>query len=271
MLYPPVILLSDFGLQDPYVGVMQGVIARISRDLEVIHLSHGIQAQNIEQARAVLEDNFSYFPPGSVFCCVVDPGVGSQRKAIALNSRSYRFVGPDNGLFSNFLRQPGCEIRELDIPASASRTFHGRDVFAPEAARIALDGEYFDNLEVLSRNECKLSPELSIKTALPIEKDLKLLYSDHFGNLVSNLILQSVPEQIEVYLDSQICPFYEAYHQMPEGQICSLRGSTGRLEFSIKGSNALDVLGPKALKSQIRVKKLSCKYRYSPLAFDFPA
>ena len=98
----PIILLTDFGLQDAYVGVLKGVIAKVNPEICVIDLCHFIEPQNIRHGRTILLDNFNYFPENSVFCCVVDPGVGSKRKPLVIQYQHKLFVGPDNGLLNDF-------------------------------------------------------------------------------------------------------------------------------------------------------------------------
>jgi S-adenosylmethionine hydrolase len=131
-----IVLLTDFGLSE-YVGVMKAVIYKISPVIKIIDLCHSISPQNLIEASWILSNNYRYFPEGSVFCCVVDPGVGTVRKAIAVKTEKYYFVGPDNGLFWETLKQQKImEIRVLYVPENASHTFHGRDVFAVAAADI---------------------------------------------------------------------------------------------------------------------------------------
>jgi S-adenosylmethionine hydrolase len=139
-----IILLTDFG-QGEYVGVMKGVIYSVNPNATIVDLCHDISPQSIIEASWILKNNYSYFPDGSVFCCVVDPGVGSERKALAVKTKRSCFVAPDNGLLWETLNdQDITEIRELSVPENASRTFHGRDVFAKAAAEINLNG--FENL-----------------------------------------------------------------------------------------------------------------------------
>ena len=158
MTAPPIVLLTDFGLSDAYVGMMRGVIAGINSDANVIDLTHGIGPQNIAHGAAVLADSCRYFPPGSIFVAVVDPGVGTDRAAILLETPDARFVAPDNGLLTLVCRQYEPAFGDTDIPGHAavpddcrawrltnpdyrrhpvSSTFHGRDVFAPVAAHLS--------------------------------------------------------------------------------------------------------------------------------------
>ncbi len=140
-----IVLLTDFG-QSEYVGVMKGVICSIAHDANVVDLCHEISPQNIIEASWILKNNYKYFPQGATFCCVVDPGVGTKRKALAVKTDKYYFVGPDNGLLWETLKEQRIvDIRHLVIPKDASRTFHGRDVFAKAGERIAITVENYND------------------------------------------------------------------------------------------------------------------------------
>jgi len=139
-----IVLLTDFG-QTEYAGVMKGVICRINNDAKIIDLCHDISPQNIIEASWILKNNYKYFMEGVTFCCVVDPGVGTERKALGVKTANYYFVAPDNGLLWETLQQQKViDIRIIPVPEDASNTFHGRDVFAKAAVNIDI-GNY-DNL-----------------------------------------------------------------------------------------------------------------------------
>ena len=160
MTAPPIVLLTDFGLSDAYVGMMRGVIHGINPAAHVIDLTHGIGPQDVRHGAVVLADSYRYFPAGSIFVAVVDPGVGTDRAAVLLETPAARFVAPDNGLLTLVCRhyaasfgdttQPGlapvpaaCRAWRLTNPEywrqPVSATFHGRDVFAPVAAHLSMD------------------------------------------------------------------------------------------------------------------------------------
>ncbi|PJF20688.1 MAG: hypothetical protein CUN56_14900, partial [Phototrophicales bacterium] len=138
-----VALLTDFGLEDIYVGVMKGVIASIAPDVQIVDITHSIRPQNVREGAFALMNSYHYFPPGTTFCVVVDPGVGSKRLPIAVKTADYQFIAPDNGVLSYTLSRIGAdyEIVTLENPAyqrdHVSHTFHGRDIFSPAAAYIA--------------------------------------------------------------------------------------------------------------------------------------
>jgi S-adenosylmethionine hydrolase len=116
---------------------MKAVVYSIAHDAKIVDLCHSISPQKIIEASWILKNNYKYFPEGATFCCVVDPGVGTERKVIGVKTNSYYFVGPDNGLLWETLKEQGIiDIRQIPIPKDASRTFHGRDVFAKAAANI---------------------------------------------------------------------------------------------------------------------------------------
>src|SRR3989442_11727058 len=131
-----VTLLTDFGLDDAYVGAMKGAILTMHPKTTIIDLSHGVRPFAVLQGAFLLDSAWRSFPVGSVHVAVVDPGVGTDRKAIAFKAADHFFVGPDNGLFT-FLTEPISETVELATPPEAAPTFHGRDVFSPVAARLA--------------------------------------------------------------------------------------------------------------------------------------
>ena len=133
-------LLSDFGLKDHYVSAMKGVILNISPDVNLVDITHEVSPWNVIQGAFLLRATFRYFPRGTVFVCVVDPGVGTERKALAIKTKNYFFVGPDNGLMYPSVVEDGLElaveITNRKYTLERSGTFDGRDVFAPAAAHI---------------------------------------------------------------------------------------------------------------------------------------
>ena len=131
-----VTLLTDFGIDDAYVGAMKGAILNLNPQASLIDLTHGVRPFAVLQGAFLLDSAWRSFPAGTVHIAVVDPGVGSTRKAIAFRAADHYFVGPDNGLFT-FLSEPISENVELPTPPEAAPTFHGRDVFGPAAARLA--------------------------------------------------------------------------------------------------------------------------------------
>ncbi|TLY27641.1 MAG: SAM-dependent chlorinase/fluorinase, partial [Ignavibacteria bacterium] len=139
---PTIALLTDFGLSDPYVGSMKGVISAIAPGTPILDLSHEVLPQNITQAGYLLWSCYKYFPAGTIFVCVVDPGVGSGRRVLCVDGAGYRFLGPDNGLLQLVLDSlDGYSIVIVEnrryFRNEISPTFHGRDIFAPVAAHLS--------------------------------------------------------------------------------------------------------------------------------------
>ncbi|WP_112432799.1 SAM hydrolase/SAM-dependent halogenase family protein [Thermogemmatispora tikiterensis] len=195
---PVIALMTDFGLRDGFVGIMKGVIAGIVPQAQLIDISHEIAAQNVAAGAWLLSTAYRYFPAGSVFLCVVDPGVGSQRRAIALEAGDWFFVGPDNGLFSYVLaEQPLRQVVALENPAyrlpAVSTTFHGRDIFAPAAAHLARGVPLSDFGPTLDPDSLQRL-DLSLPRREGGRIEARVIYIDHFGNLVTSIPLALVPD-----------------------------------------------------------------------------
>ena len=131
-----IVLLIDFG-QSEYMGIMKAVIYSVAPQVQIVDLCHDVSPQSIIEAAWILKCSHRYFSAGTIFCCVVDPSVGTRRKALAVKTRDYHFLAPDNGLlWETLTEQTALAVRQIPVPSSASRTFHGRDVFAKAAAQI---------------------------------------------------------------------------------------------------------------------------------------
>jgi len=183
-----VTLLTDFGLKDPYAAIMKGVMLSINPLLSFVDITHMVDAQDVREACFIIGEYYRYFGPGAVHLCVVDPTVGSSRKAVVVSNEDHFFVGPDNGLFSLLLEGGDALVHEISNPlfmrASLSGTFHGRDVFAPAAAHLSLG---------LSPSE--LGPPVArpetLEGLLPSQEDGvmtgTIVRFDRFGNAISNV------------------------------------------------------------------------------------
>lgn len=228
-----IVLLSDFGLSDVYVGVMRGVIASIAPGVPVVDLTHGVPPQAVAVGARWLAESWRYFPEGAVFVAVVDPGVGTARRPVAVRAGGRTFVGPDNGLFALL---PVDEAREITAPwglTPRSATFHGRDVFAPVAARLAA-GAAFD--EVGPRVEALLP----LVEPRPRGGVGEVLWVDHFGNLVTNLPGRAAGV---VRCAGRDAPVVGTYGEAPPGALVALTGSGGWLEVAVVGGSAAHRLG----------------------------
>ena len=248
-----VTLLSDFGLEDVYVGVMKGMIARINPKIKVIDLTHQIPPQNLALASFQLLNAYPYFPEGTVHIGVVDPGVGSRRRAIALQTAAAFFVGPDNGIFSGILNQsPVIEAVSLTqarywAQSQPSTTFHGRDIFAPVAAHLASGvplQEFGNPIDPTRLQRLDLSDWQS--TASGARGFIQAI--DHFGNLITNIPGGTVDQQRwQLQIKGQTVPGVTTYSSCPPGQLLALVGSHGWLEVAVRGGNgpAISPMSPR--------------------------
>ena len=240
----PLVLLTDFGAQDGYVGIMKGVMAGIAPGVLVIDLSHQIPPQDLMAAKFVLWNSYRFFPQGSLFVVVVDPGVGSGRHILALEAGGYRFIAPDNGVrdyvlaetrVKHFLRIEEKKLMRSEI----SQTFHGRDIFAPVAAKISA-GYPFTTVGPAHPYQLPDSPWLSPE-GFPIEGEI--VYIDHFGNLITNLKAGGLSTGIAVRINGITLPLVTSYASVEEGQLLALEGSHGLLEIAQRNGSAAKTLG----------------------------
>ena len=237
-------LLSDFGDQDVYVGVMKGAITLVNPSLITIDLTHKIPPQNIAAGRFALMNACAYFPPGTVHVAVVDPGVGSHRRAVAVQFAGGYLVAPDNGLLSGILSLfPAIAAVELTNPiygrtSSPSFTFHGRDIFAPVGAHLASGvplialGDSIDprSLVSLSIRECQLTDSGIVGS---------IQYIDYFGNLITNIPATMIAgKSWSVVVGERIISSSKTYSDRPLGEVVALLGSHGWVEIAINGSSA---------------------------------
>lgn len=243
-------LLSDFGLSDPYVGMMKGAIAHVNPTLTVIDLTHLIPPQNIALARFALMAAVPYFPAGSVHVAVVDPGVGSARRAIALaigtisvHPASF-LVGPDNGLFSGVLSQRSALAAiELTNPrywrtANPSSTFHGRDIFAPVAAHLA-SGVPLEELgtEIAPESLMQFNLAPLVQTGNSITGCVQA--TDHFGNLITTIPAAEIANRDwSVRVREIQLPGQQTYSDVPSGELVALVGSHGWVEIAVNSGSA---------------------------------
>lgn len=247
---PIITLLTDFGLSDPFVGVMKGVILGINPEAHLIDLCHGVPSYDPVQAGFLLKTAYPYFPQGSIHLVVVDPGVGGPRRPIAALIDGHFFVGPDNGVFS-YLYAPGKVSRVVEITASRyflhpmSATFHGRDIFAPVAAYLSRGIE----LESLGG---PISDYVHLEVPMPKVQDDTLygevLVVDKFGNLITNIGAQDLDPflrkgGLRVKVGGREIPGLSAFYaEVEEGGLGALIGSTGHLEVFVHRGSAKELL-----------------------------
>lgn len=232
----PVALLTDFQ-QSEYVGILKGVLLRDAREAPVVDLFHGVSPQGVREGAWVLAVASGYFPEGTVFLGVVDPGVGGARRGLAIYTRRYTFVGPDNGLLYPAAVTDGIDRAiALAIPDDASPTFHGRDVFAPAAARIARE----DALE---------GPPVTDLVPLTFHlygREGEVVRIDPFGNIITNLLPEPGQKTYRLKLGriEATLPWVRTYAAAPEGELVVVTGSAGTLEISLKDKSAEAKLAP---------------------------
>ena len=267
--FPPIVLTTDFGLADAFVGVMKGVILTINPRAVIIDLTHDLPQQQVAAAAFVLGVNHPYFPPNSIQVAVVDPGVGTARRAVLLLTPTARFIAPDNGLLSGILKDyldrppagpglatipPPLAAYELTNPdyrrPPVSNTFHGRDVFAPAAAHLSL-----------GRPPQSFGPPLSELVwqplAAPVVQDRmvqgEVIYIDRFGNLIANIQANQLPAApLTVTIADRLIPALSRTFHDPDtapatfpdiAPLIALIGSNGYLEIAVPNGNAAATLG----------------------------
>ncbi|MFN8373440.1 MAG: SAM-dependent chlorinase/fluorinase [Anaerolineae bacterium] len=260
-------ILTDFGTKDNYVGTMKGVIHSIAPQAVVIDVTHHIEAQNVRQAAFSLMSSYSYFAPGTTFLIVVDPGVGSTRRPIAVKAGEYVFVAPDNGVLSyalgDFEKIQPFELtnKALWLPET-SATFHGRDVFAPVAAHIASGkalesvGEPIDDIHALPMPELSVSGKRVRGEIMHIDRfgnilssighmrwlsPEKLTLEPHFGENRTPLPIRAREAKVKIHTH-EIDSISHAYADTPRGGLIALIGSSGYLEVAVNQGNAASVL-----------------------------
>jgi S-adenosylmethionine hydrolase len=247
---PVIALVTDFGLSDPYVGAMKGAILRLAPEVTLVDVVHELAAHDVLAGALALDAAYRHFPKGTVFVAVVDPGVGSARRALAIAAAGWRFVGPDNGIFTFVLEaEASAEVRRLATQVSGgpvSPVFHGRDLFGPAAAELAR-GLPFEEAGPLVHDPVRLSlpPKLRAGDAWTGS----VLHVDRFGNLTTNLLAADLAalacaslERLEVRLGERILPLVRCYADVASGAACALVGSSGRLELAVREGRA-DALG----------------------------
>jgi S-adenosyl-L-methionine hydrolase (adenosine-forming) len=251
----PIITLStDFGLEDPYVGVMKGVILGINPQACLVDLTHALSHHQILEAAFILNSAFAYFPQGTIHLVVVDPGVGADRRLMAIRNKDGFWVGPDNGLFSLVLKNhPEAKLFHLINQAyfleTVSHTFHGRDILAPVAAHLSRGVAPSEIGEPLT------SPVI-LDIPAPESKDDRLLgqvlWADHFGNLITNISQQLVLSfhpgpGLRIFIGTHIISgIHRSYAQSPPDRLLALINSGGYLEIASNLGRAADLLGFKA-------------------------
>ncbi len=247
---PIITLTTDFGYDDPFVGVMKGTILKINPEVEIVDLTHGIRPQDIREAAYTIGMNFSYFPDDTCHVVVVDPGVGSQRRPLLMLSDHHYFVGPDNGVFSHIYEMEHETFNVLHVRAEhyflqkKSPTFHGRDVFAPIAAWLSRGvhmekfGEPITDYKKIALPIPLMSPEGGVQG--------EVILMDRFGNAITNITKADIAAACnshkgapcKIIFRGREIPLKGFYAEGEKGILCSVVNSSGFLEFFVSGGNA---------------------------------
>ncbi len=235
-----VALLTDFGLRDPYAGAMKGALLSVYPRTRIVDISHEVEPQDVAAASFLLRHSYPYFPKGTLFVVVVDPGVGTERAAIALETRDHLFLAPDNGILS-FLVEKRRLVRianEKFFRHPVSKTFHGRDVFAPVAGHL-LRGRSLNELGETIRSLVQLPTPTVRKTPGGIVGEVVAI--DRFGNLVTNIALDrlSATRALEVRVgQARIRGLSATYAARKADELLAYVGSGGALEIAVHRGSA---------------------------------
>jgi len=239
-------LLTDFGSRDYYVGAMKGVILSVNAQAIIVDITHEIPPQDIRSAGFTLRACYKNFPAKTIFAAIIDPGVGSNRRAILAETENYRFVAPDNGLLS-FVFEEETNFRVFELTnkkffaPKVSRTFHGRDIFAPVAAHLS---------KGMQPNEFgrEINDFVCFKTAKPVrisetEIEAEIVHADNFGNLITNLRQSDLPENFRLEVNGEIIERQRKFYaEAAKDEVFIILGSAGFLEISANQNLAQEIL-----------------------------
>ncbi len=251
-------LLTDFGTQDYFVGAMKGTILSINKEAQIVDIIHEIPPQDIQSASFTLRACYRDFPKKTIFTAVIDPGVGSDRRAILVETADYYFIAPDNGLLS-FIFNTDRSFRVFEIVNKeyfkhpVSNTFHGRDIFAPAAAHLSngvKPNEFGDEVEDF----------VSFKENKPRkfsdgEIEAEIIHIDRFGNLISNLRKKDLPDDFTIQINGKIISkLQQFFAESSKGELFTILGSAGFLEIAAFQDSAAKLLNVKT-SQKILLKK----------------
>jgi S-adenosylmethionine hydrolase len=248
-------ITTDFGISDGYVAAMKGSILSVNPEVKIIDITHQITPQNILEASFVISTVYRFFPPGTIHMVVVDPGVGTKRKAIILRTLMSNFVAPDNGVLSHVISDYSrASGKDISTPIQAvtisnprywrtpvSSTFHGRDIFAPVAAYLSLG---------IPLSEFGTSINSVTTLPLPVPLNLsqgcisgEVIHIDNFGNLITDITEQDLPDgNLQIIINNTVIEGISKSYQDKEGPLVII-GSGGYLEIAVAGASAAKSLG----------------------------
>ena len=239
-------LLTDFGMRDYFVAAMKGVILSIDPKANIIDMTHEIAPQDIRSASFILQSCYRDFPTKTIFTTIVDPGVGSERRAILVETAEYFFIAPDNGLLSFvFEESENFKVFEINndifFRQPVSQTFHGRDIFAPCAAYLSRGSKAFefgneinDPVRLANQNPRRISQNTV---------EAEIIFIDRFGNLITNLKADDLPDEFYLEINNQkiekLCRFFA---EAKAGEFFMIEGSAGLLEVAVFQDSAESLL-----------------------------
>lgn len=252
---PIVALLTDFGSRDQYVGVMKAVMLSFNPAIRFIDISHEVTPHNAREAGYLLWASYEYFPKGTIFVSVVDPGVGTDRKIIVARTKKYCFLAPDNGLLDFILSEESAEVREVifgknlfgkKMIGEISSTFHGRDIFAPVAALLSQGKDW----KRISRRIYLEPPKRKFYDSRHRKVRPAILHVDRFGNIVTNIVGRCVKS---ITIDrKRISAWISNYQSAPPNKPRLIVGSSRLVEIVVKNGSAVQALSA-SVDSAIRV------------------
>jgi S-adenosylmethionine hydrolase len=238
-MHPIITLLTDFGLSDSYVGEVKGVLLANAPDAVLVDVTHQVPPGDVHAGQFLLARTWHRFPEGTVHYVVVDPGVGTNRRALVVEVGGHFFVAPDNGVLSELPDDARCV--SIPVPPSAAPTFHGRDVFAPAAARLALGTpleELGDPVEDMMRDPLPGPREDGVAIVGVV------IYVDRFGSLVTNIPGELVEPGVRIQVEgTNVGTLRRTYGDVEPGQLVAYIGSAGEVEVAVRGGSAARLLG----------------------------
>jgi len=239
-------LLSDFGTRDHYIAMMKSVIINMSPSVRIVDITHDVEPGNVNQAAYLLWSAHHFFPPGTIFVSVVDPGVGTNRAIVAVHAAEHLFLAPDNGLLKYILGMAKVrEIRRVNnrelMRETICATFHGRDIMAPVAANFA-EGIQMRTAGPLFQPETRPDKFVGVRSFESKFIEGEIIHIDVFGNLVTNFFMDDYFDRGEeimlVLKKNKIGQFFRTYGYAPPNNPFGYVGSTGLMEIAIKNKNA---------------------------------
>lgn len=264
-----VALLTDYGTRDHYAGSLRGAVLAACPDAQVVDITHEVKAHGVREAAFMLRATVTAFPAGTVFVTVVDPGVGTDRRGLAIRAGGYVFVGPDNGVFSLILADhPEAEVRQLTnaglFRAHVSSTFHGRDIFGPVGGALSR-GTAFEEVGPSVDDPFRFEFPRTHRAAEGAFEG-RVIYVDLYGNLVSSISLAEWAPllaaangdltEFVVEVDGVVLPVVTTFGDVPEDDGCAYLGSAGRLEVAVNLGSAAKRFGA-AIGATVMLRRLS--------------